>query len=335
MLNRIGKRTVIFNSKPAILGYYSVVGKKEGEGPLKEWFDKILEDGKFGEESWEKAESKLVLTAVNGALDTAKLTSNDIDLYLGGDLLNQCIATNYTLRELEIPFLGLYGACSTMAESLILGATLIDGGFAQNLICSTTSHFCTAERQFRYPLEYGGQRPLTSQWTVTGAGATVLTKGGTSPYISYATVGKVLDLGISDVNNMGSAMAPAACDTILAFFADTGFSKDDYDLIVTGDLGEIGLEMLNKLLLENDLDIRDKLDDCGCMIFDNKKQDTHCGGSGCGCSASVLNSNIIKRLIDGSLSRILFIATGALMSPTTTQQGETIPAVAHLLEIRS
>lgn len=335
MLNRIGKRTIIFNNKPSIGGHFSIVGYKEGEGPLKEWFDKIVEDAKFGEDSWEKAESKFILTAVNGALSTAQLTSNDIDYYLGGDLLNQCIATNYTLRELEIPFFGLYGACSTMAESLILGSILIDGGFAQNLICATTSHFCTAERQYRYPLEYGGQRPLTSQWTVTGAGASILTNKQASPYISYATVGKVIDLGIKDANNMGSAMAPAACDTILAFFSDTGFSKNDYDLIITGDLGEIGLELLNQLLIENDLDLSDKLDDCGCMIFDNKKQDTHCGGSGCGCSASVLNSNIIKRLKDGSLSRILFIATGALMSPTTTQQGETIPAVAHLLEIRS
>jgi stage V sporulation protein AD len=335
MLNRIGKRTIYFNNKPSIGGHFSIVGYKEGEGPLKEWFDKIVEDAKFGEDSWEKAESKFILTAVNGALSTAGLTSNDIDYYLGGDLLNQCIATNYTLRELDIPFFGLYGACSTMAESLILGSILIDGGFAQNLICATTSHFCTAERQYRYPLEYGGQRPLTSQWTVTGAGASILTNKQASPYISYATVGKVIDLGIKDANNMGSAMAPAACDTILAFFSDTGFSKDDYDLIITGDLGEIGLELLNQLLIENDLDISDKLDDCGCMIFDNKKQDTHCGGSGCGCSASVLNSNIIKRLKDGSLSRVLFIATGALMSPTTTQQGETIPSVAHLLEIRS
>lgn len=335
MLNRIGKRTLIFKNRPSIGGYFSVVGNKEGEGPLNEWFDRILEDDKFGEESWEKAESKMVLTAVNGSLETATLTSGEIDLYLGGDLLNQCIATNYTLRELEIPFIGLYGACSTMAESLVVGATLIDGGFAQNLVCATTSHFCTAERQFRYPLEYGGQRPLTSQWTVTGAGATVLTNKSTSPYIAYATVGKVIDLGISDVNNMGAAMAPAACDTILAFFADTGFSKDDYDLILTGDLGKIGLEMLNKLLLDNDFDIKDKLNDCGCMIFDDKKQDTHCGGSGCGCAASVLNSTIIKSLKDGSLSRILFVATGALMSPTTTQQGESIPAIAHLLEIRN
>ena len=328
-------RTINFKNRPSINGFYSVVGKKEGEGPLREWFDRILDDAKFGEKSWEKAESKMLLSAVNGALSVAKLTVSGIDLFLGGDLLNQCVATNYTLRQLEIPYLGLYGACSTMAESLILGASMVNGELAENVVCGAGSHFCTAERQYRYPLEYGGQRPQTSQWTVTGTGAAIVSNIGAGPYITYATIGKVIDYGIKDANNMGAAMAPAAADTILAFFADTKFSPDDYDMILTGDLGEIGKEILEQLLIDNNLKLKDKLFDCGCMIFDKEKQDTHSGGSGCGCSASVFNSYILKKLKDKSLKKILLCATGALMSPTTNQQGESIPAIAHLVQIEA
>ena len=326
-------RTISFVNRPSINGFYSVVGKKEGEGPMSDWFDQILDDAHFGEKSWEKAESKMLFTAVNGALNVAGMTSENIDVFLGGDLLNQCAATNYSLRQLGIPYLGIYGACSTMAESLILGATLVNSGLFNNLVCGAGSHFCTAERQYRYPLEYGGQRPQTSQWTVTGTGATVVSNMGNGPYITQATIGKVVDYGIKDPNNMGAAMAPAACDTILAFFADTKFSPSDYDMILTGDLGEIGNEILNKLLIDNGLGIGDKLRDCGCMIFDKAKQDTHSGGSGCGCSASVVNSFVIKKLKDKSLKKILFCATGALMSPTTSQQGESIPSIAHLVQI--
>lgn len=333
MSKRIGKRTIRFPSNPSVNGFFSIVGKKESEGPLQEWFDLTIEEGHFGEESWEKAESKLIETAAMGAVRNAGLTIEDVECFFGGDLLNQCISTNYTLRKLGIPFVGLYGACSTMAESLLVGASFLDGGFAKNVLCATVSHFCSAERQFRFPLEYGGQRTPTAQWTVTGSGAALLSHQGNGPYITYATVGKVTDYGITDLNNMGAAMAPAACDTLITFFADTGFSPNDYDLILTGDLGETGKKLLIDLVKSSGLEINNKLDDCGCMIFDSESQDTHAGGSGCGCSASVLNSYIFKKMKQNKLKKILFMATGALMSPTSSLQGESIPAIAHLLQI--
>lgn len=333
MSKRIGKRTIHFPSKPSVNGFFSIVGKKESEGPLQEWFDLTIEEGHFGEESWEKAESKLIETAATGAVRNAGLTIEDVECFFGGDLLNQCISTNYTLRKLGIPFVGLYGACSTMAESLLVGASFLDGGFAKNVLCATVSHFCSAERQFRFPLEYGGQRTPTAQWTVTGSGATVLSHQGNGPYITYAAIGKVMDYGITDLNNMGAAMAPAAFDTLTSFFADTGFSPKDYDLILTGDLGEIGKKLLLDLSEQSGLKLRNNLDDCGCMIFDQESQDTHAGGSGCGCSASVLNSYVFKNMKQNKLKKILFMATGALMSPTSSLQGESIPSVAHLLQI--
>ena len=332
MTKIIGKRTMIFPSRPSVNGFYSVVGEKEAQGPLKNWFDLTIGEGHFGEDSWEKAESKLIETAENGAIEQAGLSLSDINCFFGGDLLNQCISANYALRSLQVPFLGLYGACSTMAESLIAGSMFLDGEFGKNVICSTSSHFCSAERQFRFPLEYGGQRPPTAQWTVTGSGACVLSKMGEGPYITRATIGKVIDAGITDLNNMGAAMAPAACHTLCAFFEDTNTTPKDYDIIFTGDLGSIGKELLGQLLSDNKI-TAENLEDCGDLIFDGKTQDTHAGGSGCGCSASVLNSYILKQMKQKKLQNILFMATGALMSPTSSLQGESIPAIAHLVQI--
>ena len=294
-MKKIGKRTLLFPSKPSVNGFYSVVGEKESQGPLKDWFHLTIGEGHFGEDSWEKAESKLIETAVKGAVEEAGLKLSEIDCFFGGDLLNQCISTNYTLRTLQVPFLGLYGACSTMAESLISGAIFTDGEFGEHVICATSSHFCSAERQFRFPLEYGGQRPPTAQWTVTGSGALVLSKTGEGPYVTHATIGKVVDAGITDLNNMGAAMAPAACDTLCAFFQDTKTEPKHYDAIFTGDLGKIGKELLKQLLSDNGFPTNN-LEDCGAIIFDGESQDTHAGGSGCGCSASVLNSYLLKQM---------------------------------------
>lgn len=330
---KIGKQTIKFDNV-YVKGHFSAVGKKEGEGPLGKWFDYASEDAHFGEDSWEKAEMRMLLHAVNGAICSSKLKKEKIDYFLGGDLLNQCISANFASRELELPFFGLYGACSTMVESLILGSTLISGGFSENLVCGACSHFCSAERQYRFPLAYGGQRSPTSQWTVTGAGATVLSKKEGRVRIKKATVGKITDAGISDLNNMGAAMAPAAAETLVTYFSESGESPESYDLIATGDLGHIGHKLLAGLLKDNGIVIKN-LNDCGKMIFDKEKQDTHSGGSGCGCCASTLNSYILKNMETGRLKRTLVIATGALMSPTTAYQGETIPAIAHLIELEA
>lgn len=331
MTKRIGTSTLFFPSKPAVTGFYSVVGKKEWEGPLGKWFDLTIGEGHFGEDSWEKAESKLIELSTKGAIEMAQISANEVSICFGGDLLNQCIATNYTLRTLGVPFLGLYGACSTMAESLIMGAMSIDGGFGKHVLCATSSHFCSAERQFRFPLEYGGQRPQSSQWTVTGSGATVLSQKGTGVRITRGCVGKVIDAGIKDLNNMGAAMAPAACDTLCSFFQDTDTTPWNYDLIVTGDLGGIGKDLLRELLFQNGYSAQN-LEDCGDLIF-SQEQDAHAGGSGCGCSASVLNSYLLKQLNQGKWRKILFMATGALMSPTSALQGESIPGIAHLVQL--
>lgn len=329
----IGKQTVIFKNPPSIKATASIVGPKEGKGDLRKSFDYIIPDELWGEDSWEKAESKLVRETLAKVLQKGSLSNDQIEYVLGGDLLNQCIAANYGLRETEIPFFGLYGACSTMAESMSLGSMLIDGGYADNVVCMTSSHFCSAERQFRYPLELGSQRAPTSQWTVTGSGAALLTSDQTGPYIRYVTTGKINDMGISDVNNMGAAMAPAAADTILTHFADTGLTPDYYDLIVTGDLGKVGKKICLDLLNMNGIDLENRFNDCGVMIFNTKAQDTHAGGSGCGCSATVFAGHIYKEMMKGNLKRVLFIATGALMSPVSTQQKESIPGIAHAVSI--
>lgn len=333
MNQRLGKQTVTFGEPATILETAAIVGQKEGEGPIAQSFDIILEDDKFGEETWEKSESRLQREAALTALKKAKLTPSDINYVLAGDLLNQCVGAHYGMRDLEIPFLGLYGACSTMAESLSIGSMLISGGYADYTMCVTSSHFCSAEKQFRYPLEYGGQRAPSAQWTVTGAGCAVLAKDGDGPKITHVTTGKIIDMGVSDLNNMGAAMAPAAIDTLTTHFEDTGLKANDYDLILTGDLGLIGSDILEELMLEEGYDIRENHNDCGKIIFDIEKQDVHSGGSGCGCCGSVFCGHIIKEIRSGKYKRVLLIATGALMNPMTVKQGETIPAIAHAVAI--
>lgn len=333
-MKRIGKRTIIFENKPRIISYGSVVGKKEHEGPLSNEFDSYTTDSFFGEKSFEKAESKLQKTAVQTALDKAGLTPDDIDNIFAGDLLNQCIGSSFGLRSFGIPFIGLYGACSTMALSAGLAAVFIDSSAAKKTVSVTSSHFCSAERQYRFPLNYGSQRTPTAQWTVTGSGALILGKDGGDIYISSVTFGEIEDLNIKDANNMGAAMAPAAAGTLLNFFKDTETKPDDYDIIFTGDLGYVGTNLLYELLEREGIDIRCRHSDCGTLIFDREKQDVHAGGSGCGCSASVLCSYIMHRLEKGDFGNILFMSTGALMSPTSSFQGESIPGIAHLLNIK-
>jgi len=329
-----GRQTVKLQNPPSITSTASLAGPKEGQGPLRLYFDQIIEDEMWGEKSWEKAESKMVRETFAKVLAKGGKTPGEINYVISGDLLNQCIAASFGLRESEVPFFGIYGACSTIGESLGLGSMLIDGGFADNVVCMTSSHFCSAEKQFRFPLELGTQRAPTAQWTVTGCGAALLSAQGKGPYITYVTVGKIVDLGIKDSNNMGGAMAPAAVDTILAHFKDTGLTPDYYDLIVTGDLGIVGSSICEELLLEEGYDIRGKYNDCGLMIFDRGKQDTHAGGSGCGCAATVLAGYLYQEMMKGTFSKILFVPTGALLSPTSVQQGETIPCIAHAVSIQ-
>lgn len=335
MAKRIGKYTIQMENMPSIEGYAAVCGKKEADGPLGKFFDQTFDDTTLGETSWEKAESKLQEKAVNLAIEKSGINSNDINFIFAGDLLNQCISSTFGLRNLNIPFLGQYGACSTMAQTLALSAIMVDTGVANNCIAVTSSHFCSAERQFRFPLEYGGQRTPTAQWTVTGSGAVVVGCNGQNPKISSITIGRITDLGVKDANNMGAAMAPAAAATLENFFCDTASKPDDFDLILTGDLGEVGSKLMKELLARNGINIKNNHKDCGLLIYDQKAQDVHAGGSGCGCSATVLCSIILNRLKNNELKNILFMATGALMSPTSTQQGETIPSIAHLINIKS
>lgn len=332
---KLGKQTIKFDSPPSLLEVYSIVGSKEGKGPLANYFDEFLEDELFQEKTWEKAESKMLRECIKSLIFKANISENQVDCILAGDLLNQCSSSNYAMREINAPFLGLYGACSTMAESLILGSIILDGGYADYLICGASSHFCSAEKQFRYPLELGSQRTPTSQWTVTGAGTTVLCNNNGGPSITKATIGKIIDLGINDANNMGAAMAPAAADTIICHFENTKESVDEYDLVVTGDLGYVGLDITRDLLEDSNIKISNKITDCGIMIFDREDEDIHSGGSGCGCSASVLCSYLYRQLKEKVYKKILFVATGALMSPLSLQQGETIPSIAHAVTIES
>jgi len=332
-IKHTGKQTIVLSNPPSIKGHACTVGKKEGEGPLKNSFDLINEDSFFGEKTWEKAESTMVKGTVAMALNKASLSPGDIDFLFAGDLLNQCTGSTFGLRETNIPFFGVYGACSTMAESLALASLMLDGGFAQHTMAVTSSHFCSAERQFRLPLEYGGQRPPTSQWTVTGSGAIVLSADGPGPYVTHVTPGRIVDAGIKDANNMGAAMAPAAYDTLKTHFDDLRIGPDSYDLIVTGDLGQIGSSILVDFFREDGVELAPYYNDCGLMIFDRKKQDVHSGGSGCGCSASVLCGYILNGMREGRWKRVLFAATGALLSPTTTLQGESIPSVCCAVAI--
>ena len=325
---KCGGQTLSFLSPPSVAGFAAVVGKKEGEGPLGACFDIVEQDDTFGETSWEKAESAMQGLALRAALDKAMRPASALDVIFAGDLLNQCIASSFAARGQKVPFLGLYGACSTMAESLVLAAMAIDGGFASLTASVASSHFCSAERQYRTPLEYGGQRTPTAQWTVTGSGAVVLSQDGEGPWITHATIGRVVDKGVKDANNMGAAMAPAAYDTLTAHLADTGRRPSHYDLIVTGDLGSLGLELLQDLFHMDGVEFSN-LDDCGVRIYDAQSQDVHCGGSGCGCSAAVLTGQLLPRMREGRCRRLLFCGTGALLSPTSTMQGESIPGICH------
>ena len=324
-----GSQSFVLDNPPVITHWASIAGKKESEGPLSHTFDFTSTDTLFGQQSWEQAEKHMQQLALDTLAGKASISKRDFDLVFSGDLLNQCIGSSFSLRNMKIPHLGLYGACSTMAESLLLASMTVGGGFANRAVAMTSSHFASSERQYRFPLGYGGQRTPTSQWTVTGSGAALVCAEGNGPKIESCTIGTVVDLGIQDANNMGAAMAPAAYATIRAHFADLHTSAEDFDLIITGDLGQLGKELLLQLAQEDGMDLSGKLADCGTMVFDNTVQDVHCGGSGCGCSAIVLCGELLNKLNTGKLKKILFCGTGALLSPTSTQQGLSIPGVSH------
>ena len=323
------KTTHILQNSPSIISSAAIGGKMESEGPMGEYFDKINEDPYFTTDTFEKGESQLQKQAVRHAIEKAGLEPDDIDVMFGGDLLNQCVGTTYGIRDFEIPFIGIYGACSTMSEGLMLASLFVDGGYSKKTLAVTSSHFCSAERQYRFPLNYGGQRAPTSQWTATAGGALIVSEKSEPPYVRAATVGKVIDMGVTDANNMGAAMAPAAFDTLSQFFKDTGLSPADFDAVVTGDLGKVGSRILCELFERDGMDIRDRHKDCGMMIYSYENQDVHAGGSGCGCAGSMLCGYFIPKLRSGEIKNILFAATGALMSPTVNQQGESIPGICH------
>lgn len=337
---RLGYQTVRMQNPPVILGAAAVAGPMESQGPLGDTFDQTYPDLTIGQSSFELAERLMMTDACKLALKKANVTGNPpaVDYFLAGDLLNQIITATWNGLTLGVPFLGLYGACSTFCESLSVGAMLIDGGFAAKVLCATSSHNAASERQYRFPTEYGSQRKPYAQWTVTGAGAVVLgdaasASGGNQPRITYVTTGKVVDMGIKDPFNQGAAMAPAAVETLQSHFSDTGRSPDYYDLIVTGDLARFGQEMAIRLAGQRGLILGDNYKDCGVLIFDNQRQDVHSGGSGCGCSATVTCGHIFREMAAGKLKKVLVVATGALLSPTTFQQGENIPAVAHAVAL--
>ena len=333
MPKRIGRYTLQMEHMPSVQGFAAVCGKKESEGPLGREFDHCYDDTTLGETSWEKAESRLQTEAVTRALTKAGVTAADIDYIFAGDLLNQCISSTFGLRNMNIPFLGQYGACSTMAQTLALASIMVETGAASRCIAVTSSHFCSAERQFRFPLEYGGQRTPTAQWTVTGSGAAVVGNSGDSPFVSAVTIGRIMDLGIKDANNMGAAMAPAAYDTLSAFFRDTGYKPADFDLILTGDLGELGHAIVRDFFQRDGVDMGPQFQDCGLLLYDRKHQDMHAGASGCGCSASVLNGYLLRKMREGKWKTILFAPTGALLSPTSSGQGESIPSICHAVRL--
>ena len=321
--------------KPSVIAYAAVVGKAENEGPYGGEFDEVVEDNKAGSDTWEQAESLFQQRAVGHVLRKSGLEPDRIDLMIAGDLLNQCVGSSYGLKDYFIPYLGIYGACSTFAEGLLLSAALVNAGYIDTAIASTSSHFSTAERQFRFPLNYGGVRPPTAQWTATAAGAALVGFSGKPPFIRAATVGKIEDMGITDLNNMGAAMAGAAYDTLTRHMKHRGTHPQDYDVIITGDLGQVGSDLLYDLFQRDGVSLREHHKDCGLMIYDRAAQDVHAGGSGCGCSASMMCGHFFKRIQAGELKRVLYCATGALMSPTVVQQGGSIPGIAHCVEISS
>ena len=328
-----GRQSFILTEPPVITCWASVAGKKEAEGPLADTFDITKEDSYFGQKTWEQAEKRMQQLALEKLSEKANMRKSEFGLVFSGDLLNQCIGSSFTLRNTGVPHVGLYGACSTMSESLTMAAMCVGGGYFDNVVAMTSSHFASSERQYRFPLGYGGQRTPTAQWTVTGSGAALVCKKGKGPRINACTIGTVTDLGIKDANNMGAAMAPAALSTIKAHFRDLNVSASDYDLIVTGDLGMLGKEVLLTMAQREGLNLGGKLADCGTLVFDTLKQDVHAGGSGCGCSAITLCGYLLNKLKAGKLKRILFCATGALLSPTSTQQGLPIPGVCHAISI--
>lgn len=325
-------QTIKMKNDVYLLNGYSIVGPLEGKGPLKDYFDYILKDDTLKEKTFEKAERKLLKNLILGVIDKSGLNINDIEFFFGGDLLNQIVSSSYTARELNVPFIGLYSACATMAEALALSAVFIDNKLAKNIVAGTCTHFSSAERQYRFPLELGNQRPPTAQWTITGGGACVVSNIPSKIKISAITIGRVIDFGIDDVNNMGAAMAPAAYDTIKNHLQNMKKDAKDYDFIATGDLGKLGSEILVDLLERDEIILGKNYSDCGCMMYD-KTERVFMGGSGAGCSASVLNSYILQKMLSGDFKRVLLVSTGALMSTTTAQQGDTIPGIAHAVEL--
>jgi len=337
MTKRIGKQTVALQNPVAIISAASVVGPKEGEGPLSAFFDRVETDPLAGTESWEKAESQFLKDGLELAVAKAGITKDKLDYIIAGDLLNQNISSTFGMRELERPFLGIFGACSAMGEGMSIAAMLIDGGFASYIGVSASSHFCAAEKQFRFPLQLGTQRSPTASWTVTGSGCAILANASSCAnpgvVVTAVTNGKIVDMGISDVNNMGAAMAPAAADTIIAHLRDTGKTPADFDLIITGDLGYIGSELLTEIMAREGFDISQNHTDCGVLIFDKESQDTHNGGSGWACLATVLSGYFFEQLKSGKLKKIMLVPTGALLSPISSQQGESIPSIAHAVVV--
>lgn len=333
MAKYINDGTIELDRGVSVYSCAAAVGRMESDGPLGNCFDYAAEGAELGLTTWEKAESTFQQYAFDIALRKGKLIKEDISFIFAGDLLNQCTGSAYGLRDTDIPFFGLYGACSTMAESLALASLFADMRIGEFFAAVTSSHFCSAERQFRFPINYGGVRPPTAQWTATGAGCCITSAAEKAPFVKRITVGKIIDMGIKDANNMGAAMAGAAYDTINRHLINTGTKPQDYDAIYTGDLGQVGSDLLKELFSRDGVQIENIHKDCGLMLYDRDKQDVHAGGSGCGCSASVLCGHILPMIAEGKLSRVLFAATGALMSPTIVQQGESIPGISHLLEI--
>lgn len=331
-MKRIGKQSLEFERCPGIAGHAAVGGRKEAQGPLGGDFDQTFDDTTLDTDSWEKAEAQLQKEALALALENAKCKAEQVDFIFAGDLLNQCISSTFGLRDFQIPFLGQYGACSTMAQTLLMASIMVDCGAANRAAAVTSSHFCSAERQFRTPLEYGSQRTPTAQWTATASGCVIVGREG-RVRVRRGLAGKIMDLGVKDPANMGAAMAPAAAGSIYQFLEDTGAKPEEFDGIYTGDLGAVGSVLFLEALRENGLDLKAVHRDCGLLLFDRERQDVHAGGSGCGCSASVLCGSLLRRMERGELRRILFCATGALMSTTSQQQGESIPGVCHVVEL--
>ena len=324
---------IMLKNPPTVAGYASVVGKREHEGPLREYFDLHDSTEKFGMDTWEKAESEMQRLSLNLALAKARLCGQELGAIFAGDLMNQCIGSSYAAECAHRPFFGLYGACSTFAEGSVLASLLLDSGAFSRCAVLASSHFCTAQRQFRYPLEYGCQRTPTSQRTATAAGALILAAEGNGPYIREVLPGTIVDMGITDINNMGAAMAPAAYDTLTKYFGETGKKPEDFDLILTGDLGREGHGIICDFMKSAGYDMADVYNDCGLMLYDVDGQDVHSGGSGCGCSAATVAGYIMKHFEKKELCDVLYIATGALMSPASLQQGRSIPGIAHLVRI--